>query len=240
MLGLMVCRFESQIMPESGLRELSESSGPCSRGQKGSRVNDSDAVLQPKFQRINNQCRCFAFAKPVRGDVILKSRKETQDFPNCNPRKIGVGPFGSTHYIVQLDNSRQQNPCQVAGYVAAECLDLHGGTPYVTPLDSNHAYSGPGLWEAEDSDLCKCNTVIYSLLSACARCQGAQTLTWHGWSSHCTELMGPSILPPHPLSNDTCIPFWAMLDVTFLGHWDEGESKIAGSMNFLLLYSSIV
>jgi hypothetical protein len=25
--------------------------------RKGSRVNDSDAVLQPKFQRINNQCR---------------------------------------------------------------------------------------------------------------------------------------------------------------------------------------
>ncbi|KAI0249314.1 hypothetical protein BJV78DRAFT_1228690 [Lactifluus subvellereus] len=44
-------------------------------------------------------------------------------------------------------NSFGQNPCIVAAYLMATC---------------NGGYDG---------DLCKCNTVVYSLLSACDACQ---------------------------------------------------------------------
>ena len=50
----------------------------------------------------------------------------------------------------------------------------------ILPLQQGQSYVGPG--GADDSDLCKCSTVGYSLLSACGGCQGG---TWFTYDSCC-------------------------------------------------------
>src|SRR5712691_3274444 len=46
----------------------------------------------------------------------------------------------------------------------------------VPQLPPGYEYSGPS--GNGDSDLCKCNTVTYSLLSACDACQGEQWISY--------------------------------------------------------------
>lgn len=40
-------------------------------------------------------------------------------------------------------------------------------------LEPGNSYTGP-TGTGDDGDLCKCNTVVYSLMSACDACQGAK------------------------------------------------------------------
>jgi hypothetical protein len=58
------------------------------------------------------------------------------------------------------------------------------GEPYfplsvfiVDPLRPGYSYTGPS--GIDDSDLCKCSTVGYSLISACAGCQGEDWIRYH-------------------------------------------------------------
>ena len=44
------------------------------------------------------------------------------------------------------------------------------------PLPLGEQYTGPA--GVDDSNLCKCNTITYSLVSACGACQGAQWITY--------------------------------------------------------------
>ena len=46
----------------------------------------------------------------------------------------------------------------------------------IPTLDPGNSYTGP-TGNGDDNDLCKCNTVVYSLMSACDACQGAK---WFG------------------------------------------------------------
>ncbi|KAI0245120.1 hypothetical protein BJV78DRAFT_1268149, partial [Lactifluus subvellereus] len=63
-------------------------------------------------------------------------------------------------------NSLGQNACIVAAYLMATC---NGGSSSIAPPESGWSYIGPS--GVDDGDLCKCNTVTYSLLSACDACQ---------------------------------------------------------------------
>jgi hypothetical protein len=80
----------------------------------------------------------------------------------------------------------------------------------IDALPPGYMYYGPN--GADDSNLCKCNTVAYSLMSACGGCQGAEWVTydirlcyslllpgayvsaisWSEHSLHCTETLFPS------------------------------------------------
>ena len=45
------------------------------------------------------------------------------------------------------------------------------------PLNpGSSSYAGPSIEDALEADSCWCNTVIYSLGSACSECQGAGVL----------------------------------------------------------------
>jgi hypothetical protein len=44
------------------------------------------------------------------------------------------------------------------------------------PLQPGFSYLGPT--GTDDADLCKCNTVVYNLLSACDGCQGQTWITY--------------------------------------------------------------
>jgi hypothetical protein len=50
---------------------------------------------------------------------------------------------------------------------------LHYVAFTIDPLQSGYSYTGPS--GVDDSNLCKCNTVAYSLISACDACQSE---TW--------------------------------------------------------------
>ena len=96
----------------------------------------------------------------------------------------------------QSFNSLGQGPCEVASYLQGICDDggtcatvldpdllalflrgTHSGCggrivftiPALLPGDSYVGPTGP----TDASDLCKCNTVVYSLMSACDACQDA-------------------------------------------------------------------
>ncbi|OCH94415.1 hypothetical protein OBBRIDRAFT_789333 [Obba rivulosa] len=58
---------------------------------------------------------------------------------------------------------------------------------------------------------CDCNTVIYSLLQACAACQDRSVQPWSTWETNCTN---PGIEEyPEAFSSGTSVPAWAYLNV---------------------------
>ncbi|KAI0265732.1 hypothetical protein BGY98DRAFT_958853, partial [Russula aff. rugulosa BPL654] len=67
------------------------------------------------------------------------------------PSHVCAAPDCSSDWIWSF-NSLGQNPCTVAAYMFSTC----------------HAGSFTG------GDLCLCNTIAYSLLSACDGCKGSQ------------------------------------------------------------------
>jgi len=118
-------------------------------------------------------------------------------------------------------NTLNQNPCQVAASLEALC---NGGQFNIQPLPSGRMYGGP---TASQSNLCECNTVVYSLVSACAACQGSTWILWSGWSANCTNVSLPSTYP-NPIPDGTRVPYWAYLDVVTGDNWDLTAAQSAG------------
>jgi hypothetical protein len=108
---------------------------------------------------------------------------------------------------VQTFNSLSQDPCTVAAYMLSTC---NGGCQYyylscqslptrpfaafvINPLQPGYSYSGPS--GSDDTDLCECNTIAYSLISACDACQGEE---WISYGPHCcppSKSLGSYIRP---------------------------------------------
>ncbi|KAH9984238.1 hypothetical protein BJV77DRAFT_202461 [Russula vinacea] len=103
-------------------------------------------------------------------------------------------------------NSLDQDPCKVAATMLGTC---YGGE--FTILPPQRPYFGPS--GVDDSDLCLCSTVGYSLLSACGGCQGQTWITWSQFSFNCTKTLPPSQFP-NPVPTGLRVPHWALLDVT--------------------------
>ncbi|KAI9446133.1 hypothetical protein H4582DRAFT_2052241 [Lactarius indigo] len=99
--------------------------------------------------------------------------------PNC-----GDSTFAWSYNLLQ------QNPCLVTAYLAAVC---NGGTFTLTSLLPQHYYSGPS--GVDDGDSCKCNTVVYNLISACDACQGEPWIPYSTWSFNCTSATSGTQLP---------------------------------------------
>jgi hypothetical protein len=97
-------------------------------------------------------------------------------------------------HCVQAFNSLGQNPCMVAAYLISTCS---GGCEFsslfcscvckpcrlvffaaftINSLAPGYHYTGPS--GSDNTDLCKCNTVAYSLISACDACQGADWISY--------------------------------------------------------------
>ncbi|KAF8328047.1 hypothetical protein F5887DRAFT_152959 [Amanita rubescens] len=103
-------------------------------------------------------------------------------------------------------NSMGQSPCYVANTLIEQCTgqtynfaSLPFGNVYIfTPPFSNNS--------------CYCNTVWYSLISACAICQNGFIFTWPMYSQNCTQTYLTKY--PDPIPSNTIVPSWAYLDVT--------------------------
>ncbi|XP_006456980.1 hypothetical protein AGABI2DRAFT_122852 [Agaricus bisporus var. bisporus H97] len=101
-------------------------------------------------------------------------------------------------------NSAGKSPCEVATTLAVDCADQ--GFYLIPKLPARAHYIGP-----EIQNSCQCNTVYYSLLSACAACQGAGWISWPRFAMNCTlssTSQFPLTLPP-----DVKVPGWAYADL---------------------------
>ncbi|KAG8952430.1 hypothetical protein FRC04_004490 [Tulasnella sp. 424] len=67
--------------------------------------------------------------------------------------------------------------------------------------------------------VCRCNTVVYSLLSACSYCQGGIVGKWSDWIAFCPSTYVSNNFP-QTVPSDTAVPGWADLDPTAAGIWN--------------------
>ncbi|KAH7907955.1 hypothetical protein BJ138DRAFT_1103882 [Hygrophoropsis aurantiaca] len=120
-------------------------------------------------------------------------------------------------------NSLNQDPCQVANNLfAADPCNQHGIT--FPPLTGPSArYAAPS---ADQQTKCTCNTVIYSLASACGLCQNATFFYWSQWIDQCSADNTVYFQWPASIPADTAIPPWAYMPL-FNGQW----SNVQGSIN---------
>ena len=129
-------------------------------------------------------------------------------------------PPSTADGLVQAYNSLDQNPCAVAAYLEATCnmgceylACVHGNSTLISaawtfePLPTGYQYGAPD--EDWRTDLCMCNTVLYSLVSACDACQGEKwsmygpilsvyipfylsAIRWTRWVTNCSKVLPPS------------------------------------------------
>jgi len=114
-------------------------------------------------------------------------------------------------------NSLEQNPCTVATYLISPC---HMEYILIPPF----MYIGPTSF---GEHVCLCNTVVYSLFSACAACQGASSISWSQWAYNCSSMSSFTTHFP-AIPNGTRVPRWAYLDITITNNWNATAAKLAG------------
>ncbi|EKM82551.1 hypothetical protein AGABI1DRAFT_125014 [Agaricus bisporus var. burnettii JB137-S8] len=102
-------------------------------------------------------------------------------------------------------NSVGATPCDVAADLAGVC---NGGVFTLASLDEGFSYIGPTQL---NQNSCRCSTVYYSLLSACAACQGEQWINWTIYKANCSAVY-PSVFPQH-IPVGTIVPGWAYADI---------------------------
>ncbi|KAJ7172287.1 hypothetical protein C8R46DRAFT_142896 [Mycena filopes] len=104
-------------------------------------------------------------------------------------------------------NAYQQNPCQVASYLGGIC---EPGTEFqVSELGPGEYYPGPS---AQQSNPCRCSSVLYSLLSACAACQSHKYLSWSVYNNNCPTIYSGQFIGKIP--STTAVEPWAYQNVT--------------------------
>jgi len=95
-----------------------------------------------------------------------------------------------------------QSPCTVFAYLQGQCTS---GVSHVPPLLPGQYYTGPNATQSDNQ--CLCNSVVYSLISACASCQQGSYLPWSKWTIVCKAVylnVLPISIPP-----ETDVPRWA-------------------------------
>ncbi|KAF8892476.1 hypothetical protein BD779DRAFT_1188543 [Infundibulicybe gibba] len=102
-------------------------------------------------------------------------------------------------------NSHKQSPCQVASSLLAVC---NNGSYNVAALPDQTHYLGPDL---SDANPCQCNTVVYSLMSACVSVNSY----------------------PLPIPSGTYVPGWAYFDVEANDAFDISQAKDNAKQNQL-------
>ncbi|KAJ7219461.1 hypothetical protein GGX14DRAFT_592282 [Mycena pura] len=110
-------------------------------------------------------------------------------------------------------NSLGQTPCLVAAYLGSVC---NNGQFTVPAINATEFYQPPTVDQAAKAGPCACSSVYYSLLSACAECQGAEILQceskWSTYTTNCTEV--DLTIFAGSIPSDTAFPHWAYQNVT--------------------------
>ncbi|KAJ8584068.1 hypothetical protein M405DRAFT_480981 [Rhizopogon salebrosus TDB-379] len=120
-----------------------------------------------------------------------------------------------------MENTLNQNPCNISSYLVSACLNYTLVIVDVYPPGT--MYTGPTADTAND---CLCNTVTYSMLSACGACQGSPFENWSDWKVNCT--IPYNMTYPRNIPNDTVVPHWAYLDVVTSNRFNVTAAEQAG------------
>ncbi|KAG1865832.1 hypothetical protein DFJ58DRAFT_770477 [Suillus subalutaceus] len=121
-----------------------------------------------------------------------------------------------------MNNSLGQTPCLVTAYLGSPCA---GGSAEIVAIPAGTQYSGPPLSGANP---CQCNSVIYSLTSACGVCQGLIPVTWSSWKTYCTTAFTQSY--PMNIPTGTAVPNWAYLDVVTSNIFNATAAQLDGDL----------
>ncbi|KIJ23832.1 hypothetical protein M422DRAFT_275520 [Sphaerobolus stellatus SS14] len=117
-----------------------------------------------------------------------------------------------------MSNQRGMSPCEVAANLEA----LH-----IKKLPSTSSvYTGP---RNGHSNPLQCSTVSYSMVSACAVCQGGGFKSWKGWASNCIMRDISVGNYPLPLPPGIEVPTWAYMNVEEIGIFDVKRAKAIAS-----------
>lgn len=114
-------------------------------------------------------------------------------------------------------NSRGQSPCTVAAYLDSACQPQPSDA-YIQALDPGAHYV---LTQSAASE-CFCNTVFYSIISACAVCQGNDYLPWTTWRTNCTTSFTDEF--PRQIPVGTSVPAWAYQNLK-MDYWNATDAE---------------
>ncbi|KAI0750062.1 hypothetical protein C8Q80DRAFT_670079 [Daedaleopsis nitida] len=109
-------------------------------------------------------------------------------------------------------NSKGQSPCLISSYLFTPCAAP--ADTFVFPLGPGQHYATP-VDEPTSANPCRCNTVLFSTIAACATCQGGgdYIVPWPTYSQNCSS-PGPFIEEyPEDIPSGTAVPAWAYLDI---------------------------
>ncbi|KAH9998083.1 hypothetical protein BJV74DRAFT_883221 [Russula compacta] len=126
--------------------------------------------------------------------------------PGCLPAVMGTWNW--------TINSLNQTPCDVAAYLAAECNNSQFTIP---PLDQGAHYTGPSA--SDPARACECNSVFYSMISACTGCQKRVWIPYDQWLANCSTVAQVQTFPQQ-ITGSTLVPAWAFLNVSYSQPWD--------------------
>jgi len=121
-------------------------------------------------------------------------------------------------------NSLNQNPCMVTAYLMSTC---YGGSFVMASLGIDVGYAGPSITEVTQAAPCWCNTVVYSLASACSECQGGESIEWSQYKQYCITVPPPSTFP-NPVPGGTAVPQWALVAISGTSYWSPSTAQSVG------------
>ncbi|KAG2368316.1 hypothetical protein BDR07DRAFT_62936 [Suillus spraguei] len=139
---------------------------------------------------------------------------------------VPKGAFAQTTTVTYLssfgwmNNSLEQGPCLVTAYLLSAC----GGVFNIGPLPFGDFYSSPS---GPGANPCQCNTVYYSMISACSVCQNGSYVSWSEWSSDCSSTADGRY--PLDIPTATKVPNWAYLSLTD-GQFDTAAAQSNGDL----------
>jgi len=120
-------------------------------------------------------------------------------------------------------NSLLQSPCLVTAYLASPCAS--NGDYVVSSLNSTNFYL-----PSNHGDICECNSVVYSLFSACAACQNALIGSWSVYRLTCSTVDGMDGHYPMQVPAGTAIPRWAYQQVFGTNRFNVTLAQAVGDM----------
>lgn len=123
-------------------------------------------------------------------------------------------------------NSRGQSPCLMTAYLENACEPDAGWEVIALPTPGNNqTYGGPSASQATP---CTCSSAVYSLISACAYCQGNPAPFWSDWTEDCSTSYNG--VYPHTIPEGTTIPAWAFGSISG-DQWDPTIARAAQQAN---------
>lgn len=118
-----------------------------------------------------------------------------------------------------MDNAQGDDPCKIASALLGKCQS--NGVYYVPPTSTGLPYLPPSKQQVNP---CQCNTVAYSLMSACAVCQDGTFPDFITWTSNCPPVLVEYQGYPNQTTSNLNVPSYAFLPLT-----SNNEFNVAGA-----------